>query len=98
MPRLKLAAEEVAWLTGQGYPLECRRRAAREVEAEDIAKRPLAIDAIDVVAALEATLAGRFVVQTLDGTVRAFGVDRATYAPGEHASDAITRLFAAAKS
>ena len=124
--RLKLAAEEVAWLTGRGYALEVvsdlvakhhdlssvqraalargtcsepqyRRRAAREVEAEDIARRPLAIDAIDVVAALEATLEGRFVLQTLDGTVRAFGVDRASYTPGEHASDAIARVFAAAK-
>lgn len=124
--RLKLAAEEVAWLTGRGYPLEVvgelvarhhalseaqraalacgtcsepqyRRRAAREVEPEDVAKRPLAIDAIDAVAAVEAALAGRHVLQTLDGTVRAFGVDRATYVPSASADDAIDRLLAAAK-
>jgi hypothetical protein len=124
--RLELAAEEVAWLTGRGYPLDVvgelvakhhalspehraalargtcsepqyRRRAARELEPEDVAKRPLAIDAIDVVAAIEAALAGRYVLQTLDGTVRAFGVDRATYAPGASAGAAVDRLLAAAK-
>lgn len=124
--RLKLAAEEVAWLTGRGYALDVvgelvakhhslspahraalargtcsepqyRRRAARELEPEDVAKRPLAIDAIDCVAAVEAALAGRHVLQTLDGTVRAFGVDRASYSPGTGADDAIDRLLAAAK-
>ena len=124
--RLKLAAEEVAWLTGRGYPLEIvgelvakhhalsaeqraalacgtcsepqyRRRAARELEPEDVAKRPLAIDGIDAVAAVEAALAGRHVLQTLDGTVRAFAVDRARYVPGANADDAIDRLLAAAK-
>ena len=124
--RLKLAAEEVAWLTGRGYPLEVvgelvakhhalsvaqraalacgtcsepqyRRRAARELEPEDVAKRPLAIDGIDAVAAVEAALAGRHVLQTLDGTVRAFAVDRARYVPSANADDAIERLLAAAK-
>lgn len=124
--RLKLAAEEVAWLTGRGYPLDVvgelvarhhalgdghraalacgtcsepqyRRRAAREIEPEDVAKRPLAVDAIDAVAAMEAALAGRPVLQTLDGTVRAFGIDRAMYAPGPRADEAINRLLAAAK-
>lgn len=124
--RLRLAAEEVAWLTGRGYPLEAvgnlvathhglsdahraalargtcsepqyRRRAARELEAEDVARRPLAIDAIDVIATVEAALSGRPVLQTLDGTVRAFGVDRAAYSPGASAEDAIDRVLALAK-
>ena len=124
--RLKLAAEEVAWLTGRGYPLEVvgelvakhhalsdghraalacgtcsepqyRRRAAREIEADDVAKRPLAIDGVDTVAAVEGALAGRYVLQTLDGTVRAFAIDRARYAPGAQADVAIERLLAAAK-
>jgi hypothetical protein len=124
--RLKLAAEEVAWLTGRGYSLEVvgelvakhhalsdahraalacgtcsepqyRRRAAREIEADDVAKRPLAIDAIDCIAAVEGALAGRYVLQTLDGTVRAFGIDRARYAPSAQADVAIERLLAAAK-
>ena len=124
--RLKLAAEEVAWLTGRGYPLDVvgelvakhhalsaahqaalacgtcsepqyRRRAARELEPEDVAKRPIAIEAIDAVAAVEAALGGRHVLQTLDGTVRAFGVDRAAYSPSGHADEAIDRLLAAAK-
>jgi hypothetical protein len=124
--RLRLAAEEVAWLTGRGYPLEqvgelvarhheleaaqraalargtCsepqyRRRAARELEAEDVAKRPLSIDAVDAVAAIEAALEGRPVLQTLDGTVRAFDVARAGFSPGPRADEALTLLFAAAK-
>lgn len=124
--RLRLAAEEVAWLTGRGYPLEAvgrlvavhhglsddhraalargtcsepqyRRRAARELEAEDVARRPLAIDAIDVIATVEAALSGRPILQTLDGTVRAFGIDRAAFAPGASADDAIDRVLAAAK-
>lgn len=124
--RLKLAAEEVAWLTGRGYPLDVvgelvakhhaleeahrsalargtcsepqyRRRAARELEAEDVARRPLAIDAIDAVAAIEAAMAGRPVLQTLDGTVRAFGVERARFDPGPHAGEAIDGLIAEAR-
>lgn len=124
--RLRLAAEEVAWLTGRGYALDAvgalvaahhvlsddhraalargtcsepqyRRRAARELEAEDVARRPLAVDAIDAVGTIEAALGGRPVLQTLDGTVRAFGADRAAYAPSGAVDDAIDRLFAAAK-
>lgn len=124
--RLKLAAEEVAWLTGRGYALDVvgelvarhhalsaahraalargtcsepqyRRRAARELEPEDVAKRPIAIDVIDAVAAIEAALAGKHVLQTLDGTVRAFGIDRTMYTPSPKAEDAIDRLLAAAK-
>jgi hypothetical protein len=122
--KLRLAAEEVAWLTGRGYPIDrvgdfvanqhhlgdgersalasgtCsepqyRRRAARELEAEDVARRPLSIDTPDVLSAIEAALGGRPVLQTLDGTVRAFGVD--AYSPGAHADDALARIFAAAK-
>jgi hypothetical protein len=124
--RLRLAAEEVAWLTGRGYALDAvgalvaahhaladahraalargtcsepqyRRRAARELEAEDIGRRPLAIDAIDATATIEAALAGRPVLQTLDGTVRALGLDRTAYTPGSATDDAIDRLFAAAR-
>lgn len=126
--RLKLAAEEVAWLTGRGYSvadvealvarqhaltdahraaLACgtcsepqyRRRAAREIEAEEVprTKAPLAIDAVDVIACIEAALEGRPVLATLDGTVRAFGIARSGYAPGPKADEAIDRVLAAAK-
>lgn len=124
--RLRLAAEEVAWLTGRGYALETvgelvaahhaltseqraalargtcsepqyRRRAARELEAEDVQRRPLAVDAVDVVSTIEAALGGRPVLQTLDGTVRAFGMDRTRYAPGPAVDDAVDRVVAAAK-
>ena len=124
--RLRLAAEEVAWLTGRGYGFEAvgefvarhhqlsadqraaiakgtcsepqyRRRAARELEAEDVAKRTLSIDAVDAIATLEAALAMQPILQTLDGTVRAFGNDGARHVPGPHAEDAIDRLLRAAK-
>jgi hypothetical protein len=124
--RLRLAAEEVAWLTGRGYEISAvgdlvaahhtlsdaqraalacgtcsepqyRRRAARELEPEDVARRPLAIDAIDAIAAVEAALEGRPVLQTLDGTVRAFGVDRERYVAGARVDDAVDGLLAAAK-
>jgi hypothetical protein len=123
--RLRLAAEEVAWLTGRGYPLDTvselvaahhgltltqraalargtcsepqyRRRAARELEAEDIAKRPLAVDAVDVIAAVEAALTGRPVLQTLDGTVRSFDVVRAGFSPGPEGDAALDLLLARA--
>jgi hypothetical protein len=124
--RLRLAAEEVAWLTGRGYPLDAvgslvsahhrlsdvqraalasgtcsepqyRRRAARELEAEDVARRPLAIDAVDVVATIEAALGGSPVLQTLDGTLRVFGLDRASWVPGPHADGAMDRILAVAR-
>jgi hypothetical protein len=124
--RLRLAAEEVAWLSGRGYAVDrvsdfvaahhalgdaqraalakgtCsepqyRRRAARELEAEDVARRPLAIDAVEVIATIEAALEGRPVLQTLDGTVRAFGIDRASYAPGPRVDEAIDTVLRAAK-
>ena len=38
-------------------------------------------------------LDGRPVLQTLDGTVRAFGIDRATYRPGARAEDALGRVI-----
>jgi hypothetical protein len=124
--RLRLAAEEAAWLTGRGYALEAvgnlvashhglsvshraalasgtcsepqyRRRAPRELEAEDVARRPLSIDAVDVIATIEAGLAGGPLFQTLDGTARVFGLDRRAYVPGSSADDAIDRLLLAAK-
>ncbi len=124
--RLRLAAEEVAWLTGRGYPIDSvtplvaghhhlseleqralargtcsepqyRRRAARELEGEDVARRPLAVDAVDVLSTVEAALTGAPVLQTLDGTVRALDVDRAAYVPGPHADAAIDAVLEAAK-
>lgn len=124
--RLRLAAEEVAWLTGRGYALDAvsalvaahhhlsdaeqtalsrgtcsepqyRRRAARELEPEDVARRPLAVDALDVLPTIEAAIAGKPILQTLDGTVRAFDADRASYQPGVHADEAIDALLSVAR-
>ena len=122
--RMRLAAEEVAWLTGRGYSLDVvgdvvaqhhglddaqraalalgtcsepqyRRRAARELEPEDVARRPLAIDAFDVLSAVETALAGGTLLQTLDGTVRALGASRSSWAPGPRSDDAIARVLEA---
>lgn len=90
-------AQRAALAKGTCSEPQYRRRAARELEAEDVARRPLAIDTVDVLATIEAALAGRPVLQTLDGTVRAFGVDRRGYSPGAAAEGAIERVFRAAK-
>jgi hypothetical protein len=92
------AAQRAALAKGTCSEPQYRRRAARELEAEDVARRPLAIDAVDVVATIEAALQGLPVLQTLDGTVRAFGIDRAGYVPGARVDDAIDRVLAAAKA
>lgn len=123
--RLRLAAEEVAWLAGRGYSVtsvsdfvaghhgltdaqraalargtcsepQYRRRAARELEAEDVGRRPLAIDATDVLATIEAALRGEPVLQTLDGTARTVVDVGQSYAPGAGLGDAVSRLLQAA--
>jgi hypothetical protein len=90
-------AHRAALAKGTCSEPQYRRRAARELEAEDVSRRPLAIDTFDVLATIEAALAGRPVLQTLDGTMRAFGIDRAAYVPGPHADDALDRIFALTK-
>lgn len=121
------AAEEVAWLTGRGYPLavaaevvathhalgpiqrsaldrgtcsepQYRRRAARELEAEDIARRPLAVDARGTIAAVAAAIAGAPVLRTLDGTVRALAEDGAGLAVEQAAIDRIVQSVRALKA
>lgn len=123
--RLRLAAEEVGWLTGRGYALDVvsrlvashhglsdeeqsalargtcsepqyRRRAARELETEDIARRPLAIDAVDAVVTVEAALAGEVLLQTLDGTVRAWRT-RQDHAASDNTARAVEILLAASR-
>ena len=116
--KLKLAAEEMAWLTGRDYAPaivnelvgahhsldprqkvallrgtcsepQYRRRAARELELEDIAKRPLSVDVLDVVIIAETALAGGLLLQTLDGTVRDVDGAPGAYEPSAETPRAI---------
>jgi hypothetical protein len=97
LARLKLAAEEIAFLNGRGYdPAEVksfvarrraltpaqeeallrsvcsepqyRARAMKEMLPEDIARRPLLVDAHDVVDAITTALAGGVLLEGLDQT------------------------------
>ncbi|MBK6697146.1 MAG: DUF434 domain-containing protein [Myxococcales bacterium] len=121
LERLKLAAEEMAFLVGRGYaPLvvqslvsahrrvtphenavlaravlseaQYRQRALKEMLPEDIAKRPLVIDAHDVIDAVAAALAGKVVIETLDQTLSPLE----PFEPTEAEVDAaLSRLFTA---
>jgi hypothetical protein len=97
LAKLKLAAEEAAWLTGRGYDTsgvidlvvahhalddgerlavtrgicsepQYRRRAAREMMDEDVMKRPLAIDAVDLLSTLSAAVGERWLLARIDGS------------------------------
>ena len=97
LKRLKLAAEEISFLTGRGYaPREVkalvaahrelvpeqeaaldravcsepqyRARAVKEMLPEDIARRPLLVDAHDVLDAVTTALAGGVLLEGMDQT------------------------------
>jgi hypothetical protein len=99
LERLRLAAEELAFLTGRGYPAaavralvvghralapeqeavldrsvcsepQYRARASREMLPEDIARRPLFVDAFDVVDAITTALAGGVLLEGMDQTMQ----------------------------
>lgn len=77
-----------------------RRRAARELEAEDVARKPLAIDAVGALTAIEAALEGQPVLQTLDGSVRAASTRTRddAFRVGPRTDDALVRLLTELKS
>ena len=97
LKRLKLAAEEIAFLAGRGYPEaevkalvaahrelvpeqqaalaravcsepQYRARAMKEMLPEDIARRPLLVDAHDVLDAITTALAGGVLLEGMDQT------------------------------
>jgi hypothetical protein len=97
LARLKLAAEEIAFLNGRGYDAadvkalvakrraltlaqedalaravcsepQYRARAMKEMLPEDIARRPLLVDAHDVVDAVTTAIAGGVLLEGLDQT------------------------------
>lgn len=68
-----------------------QRRMARELEAEDVRKRPLRIDAVDVLSTLEGALRGGSLVLGLDGLPRDLD-DRSAYAPGDGTAAALDLL------
>lgn len=120
LARLKLAAEEMAWMIGRGYPRkdilalvaahhglggsarialdrsvcsepQYRRRAAREMEAEDLARRPIAVDGLDLARVAEAALGGLTLLAALDGSYSALDDARAS-APGPDTDRALALL------
>lgn len=124
LAKLKLAAEEAAWLTGRGYPLaevlelackhhalgvseqlalsrgicsepQYRRRAAREMMDEDVMKRPLAVDASDLLATLSAAVSGRWLLARIDGSYAL--VDEAPALEVKELAQALVRVAAAIK-
>jgi hypothetical protein len=124
LAKLKLAAEEAAWLTGRGYATErvidlvashhaldaaervavargiCsepqyRRRAAREMMDEDVMKRPLAIDALDLLSTLSAAVGQRWLLARIDGSYAL--LDEAPPLEAKEIDLALTRVAAAFK-
>jgi hypothetical protein len=108
LARMRLAAEEVAWLLGRNYPLastvefvgerhqleplqravlgrvacgptQYQRRAARELEADDIARQALHIDGINFISTLEVALSGGLLFRGLDGALRDLVALRGNY-------------------
>lgn len=71
-----------------------KHRALRELDAEDLAKRPLRLDASGVLSTVEALLAGRPVLASLDGTLSDPAFDRRSYRPTAEVDAAIERVFA----
>jgi hypothetical protein len=127
LARLRLAAEEAAWLQSRGYQADevttfvARRRElssseqtllvraaggnahvkhhiARELDPEDVAKRPLRIDAISLIATVEAALAGDALLETQAGVLIDPGWRRADYQPSPRLGAAIGRLVDALAS
>jgi hypothetical protein len=115
--RLKLAAEEIAFLNGRGYDpgevnkLVARRReltaiqeealarsvcsepqyrarAMKEMLPEDIARRPLLVDAHDVVDAVTTALGGGVLLEGLDQTFQPLSGEGAP----EHVDDALDKI------
>jgi hypothetical protein len=57
-----------------------RRRAAREMEAEDMARRPIAVDGLDLVRLGETALGGGTLLAALDGSYSALAEAKGAHA------------------
>jgi len=69
-----------------------RRRVARELEPEDVARRPLRIDGENMLATIEAALAGRLLLRSVEGTVRDLDWKRGEHVPSDATDAALDRI------
>lgn len=127
VPKLRVAAEEIAWLLERGYPLDTvidlvggrhqlesrqrlalrrgvcspsqyMRRVARELEPEDVAKRPLLIDGFNLIITIEVALSKGLLLSCVDGAIRDIAGLRGSYHPVEETDLALERIGAALKA
>lgn len=69
-----------------------KRHAVRELEAEDLAKRPLRIDAENVLSLVEVALSGGPVLRAVDSTLRDLTWTRGAYEAGEQTDRALALI------
>lgn len=125
LARLKLAAEDAAWLVARGYPegdvaafvaahhalsgpeqallgksarasANVKHHIARELDPEDIERRPLRVDVASVVGTVESALDGHPVLETEAGVLLDPAWDRARYHPGARFTEAVELTVTAA--
>jgi len=75
-----------------------RRHAARELDPEDVAKRPLRIDGFNVLGTVAVALAEGLLVQAPDGTLRDLDWVRGGRVEGDLDDTVLTRIGAAVKT
>lgn len=93
-----LAPEERAAVTlGMCSDAQYKHRALRELDADDLGKRPLRLDAAGVLSTVEAAIARRPLLASLDGTLSDPTFDRDGYRASEVTDAAIERVLAAAR-
>jgi hypothetical protein len=97
LARLRLAAEDAAWLIERGSA-QVKHHIARELDPEDVARRPLRIDAASVIATVEAALDGAPLLETPAGVLIDPGWRRSEHQPGANLQAALTRVLSAVAS
>jgi hypothetical protein len=91
-PRQRAAVER-----GMCSDEQYKRHAVRELEPEDVGRRPLRIDTENVLTTVEIALAGGLLLGVVDGTIRDFVWRRGHYAPTAYTDEALTRIAKAAQ-
>ncbi len=89
------AASRLAVARGICSEPQYRRRAAREMMDEDVMKRPLAIDALDLLSTLSAAVGQRWLLARIDGSYAL--LDEAPALDAKEIDPALIRLAAAFK-
>jgi len=86
------ARQQIAVERGMCSAEEYKRHAVRELEAEDLAKRPLRIDAENFLTIIETALSGGPLLRAVDDTLRDMIWSRGVYRVGEHTDRALTLI------